>query len=197
MDHFEPIDWRAPIDLDAGRAAIPPGALSKGFLLAGVVKGCERRGKKLDVGKSYIAFKDYPTTEYADVCERAARLLWPDESMREGLRRVGHMAYPDLADTLLGRVVFGVLGKDIKAITRIVDKAYSISGNRGRATVTSLGDTWSTIKLEDVVHVDALQVGAFEGALMACDLDGDVKIKRLGPGAAELHTSWRPRKTAT
>lgn len=194
MDGFTSIDWSAPLDGSAVHAAIPADAFSKGFLLAGIVKGCERRGKKLDVGKSYVAFKDYPTAEYAEICERAARLLWPEESPREGLRRVGHMAYPDLAGTLIGRVVFGVLGKDIRAITRIVDKAYSISGTRGKATVLQLGDDSSVVRLEEAfVYVDCLQIGAFEGALMACDLDGEIKLKRLGPASADLYTRWWPK----
>jgi uncharacterized protein (TIGR02265 family) len=191
---FAVIDWKAPLDLAASRAALPAGgAVIKGMFIDGVLRGCARRGHDLKWPKKFVAFKEYDVRDYLDVCEAAAGALFAKHSMREGLRRVGHMAYPDLVDSLIGRVIFGVLGRDVRSISKLVSKAYEIAGKPGRATLLELHDDATVVRLEDIhTYIDTLQVGAFEGVLQACALDGEVRIKRLSPSSAEFWTCWWP-----
>jgi uncharacterized protein (TIGR02265 family) len=191
---FEVIDWNAPLDLVAARARLPAGgAVIKGMFIDGVLRGCARRGHDLKWPKRFVAFRDYDVAEYLDVCEAAARTLYPTQSTREGLRRVGHMAYPDLVDSLIGRVIFGVLGKDVKSISKLVSKAYEIAGKPGRAALLELHDDASVVRLDDIhTYLDTLQVGAFEGVLQACGLDGEVRIKWHSPSSCEFWTCWWP-----
>ena len=51
-------------------------------------------------------------TEHLEALVKTAELLHPDADLREGLRRVGQTAYPTFVQTMLGRVLFGVLGSD-------------------------------------------------------------------------------------
>lgn len=191
---FDVPDFHRPLDLDAELAAVSAASTTKGFMLDSIVSDLrERKLAPADVG-SFIGFKDYPTRDYMRLAVQAAGLMWPDLPLREGIRRVGQRAYPQMVSTLIGRVVFGVLGKEIGAITRMVHKAYAISGSHSRATLHGQTPTSSHIRLDDVAFPDCLQVGAFEGVLVVCGLEGEVRVKRLGPAAVELSTQWWPRR---
>ena len=75
---------------------------------------------------------------------------------------------------------------------RGVRKSYNL-GLPTEAEVLHVDEKGSVLRLANVVLLDSYQVGAIEGVLAACDLDGVVKVRRLGPGAGEMHTSfWRP-----
>lgn len=184
----------APIDLDAIKRALPKDGAIKGMFAQGLVDKMKGLGLAPAVRSSWVGFKDYPLDEYLDFLLDAAAKIHPGTPPREAVRRLGHDAYLTLAKSLAGRVVFGVLGKDIHAISRIVPKAYQIAGKVSRATMIELGESSSLVRLEDVTLVDCYQVGAFEGVLDVCGMEGEVYVKLLSPCSAELFTTWRPKQ---
>ena len=177
----------------AEKAALAPGSAIKGMFAQGICGMLQERGLTPAVRASWIGFKEYPLGEYVDFLLDAGAKLHPDAPPREGLRRLGRTAYDSMASSLAGRVVFGVLGKDIVAITRIVSKAYELAGRGSRATLLAQSPRHSHVRLENVAFADCYQVGAFEGVLDACGQEGEVRVRQLDAATWELFTTWAPK----
>jgi len=189
---FASPDFSRPLDVEAGVSQLPIGSSIKGMYLQSVVDLCVSTGRPLPPRPVYTAFKDYPLVDHIRLLVEAARLVHPDVPLREGLRRIGRSTYDVMAATLIGRVVFGVLGKDIARVTRLVAKAYEISGRGMTATLVDAGEDWSQVRLEGhTCLVDSYHVGAFEGVLRACDIEGEVRLHEVSPTTTDLFTVWK------
>jgi uncharacterized protein (TIGR02265 family) len=190
---FAPPDLAAPLDVDAAKAALAPGAAIKGMFAQALCDELKKKGFTPAVRASWVGFKDYPLPEYFDFLVDAAGKIHPNTPVRAALRTMGRSAYATMASSLAGRVVFGVLGRDIQAITRIVSKAYELAGRGSRATLLGASASHSHVRLEDVAFADCYQVGCFEGVLDACGQQGEVRVKLLSATSAELFTTWGPK----
>src|SRR5262245_17235810 len=128
---FVPADDHGPLDLDYRIAHVPAHAVVKGMFIRRLVDDAAKHGHTLAVKERLIAFKDYPVPVYLNALVEAARVLHPSEPPRRALRLLGHGVYPQLVDSMIGKVVFGVLGRDIHSILRVASKAYEIASNLG------------------------------------------------------------------
>ncbi len=118
---FKSPDMKRPVDVVAQQQLVMPGAMVKGMQLQALLDECKRKGRPLERRK-YQSFLDYPGEEL--VLAQAAALVWPDEPAREGLRRLGRVVYPTLKSSLIGRVVFGAVGADVRLLWPLVSKGY-------------------------------------------------------------------------
>jgi uncharacterized protein (TIGR02265 family) len=183
-------DLAAPIDVAAQKRLVQPGATVKGMQLAAIVAEAKRRGVTLE-GRRYVAFRDYPGEELLELLALAAARVWPDAPPREALRRIGRVAYPTLKASLVGRVVFGALGRDIEAVWRLVSKGYELSNNTGRATLLELTRSEAFVRLEGMYSwVDAWHVGILEGAVEIYGLDPQVLVDVKSPTSADFWVRW-------
>lgn len=182
-------DFNVPLDVDA---VVAPDGFSKGMFLQNVVEQCVAAGRPIPFGP-YVAFKDYPAAEHLRLLGTAARTLFPDVSAREGLRRLGQHSYDALSSTFIGKVVFGVLGNNVRAISKLASKGYEISArNILNATVLDGGDDYSLIALEGHTPlVDSYHYGAFEGVLRFCEVQGSVYCKTINDHRVEMFTTWK------
>lgn len=181
---------KGPLDVDAYVRLVQPGATVKGMQFQGLLDECALHGRAIP-GRRYVGFRDYPGEELVELLAMCAERLYPDEPPREGLRRLGRIAYPTLKKSLLGKIVFGALGTDIRALLTLVTKAYQLSGNTGHASVLEVGDGEAIIHLEGIyTFIDAWHVGIIEGAVTTYAKDPIVKIKRLSPTAADFWVRW-------
>lgn len=189
---FAPPDFDAPIDIEAHIEATPEEGTLKGMYFEHLRKMMADEGLILPGPRSYLSFRDYSLRDYLRLSAVAAKHLHPDASMREGLRRVGHSSYRVLSSSLVGKVAFGVLGRDLQRITKLVSKAYALSVSPGRATPLDIGDNHSIVRLDDVyTFADCMQVGSFEGVFEMLGYEGDVQIKSISMSSCELYSRWK------
>jgi uncharacterized protein (TIGR02265 family) len=187
---FGPPDDETPLTDDP--TSIPAGATVKGFFFQRAIEELDKRGKTYDGPRRYTVFKDYPLGDYRELLLTAATQLYPSMKPRGALRRLGRLAYPTLAQTMIGRVIFGVLGNDLSSVMKAAAKGYKVSIHPGSATVIDVGDRHAHVRLEEIhVFVDCYQVGVFEGAIEACGRRGEVAV---GPArdasSIELFCAW-------
>jgi uncharacterized protein (TIGR02265 family) len=192
---FAKPDFNAPIDVEAQKQLVPPGATAKGMQLQALVDECKRRGAPI-AGRRYTAFRDYPGAELIDLLVLAAERAWPTFPRREGMRRLGRVAYPTFRSSIVGRVLLGsILGpEDIPGAWPLLAKAYSISGSVGGATVIETGDKEALVRMEGIYSfVDCWHVGIFEGLVDAFDRIPEIFLKVTSPTSADFWIRWRTK----
>jgi uncharacterized protein (TIGR02265 family) len=189
------VNFRTPnmmgaLDLAALEADVPPEAMTRGMFFADVAEALKKRGLPAPA-KSYNSFGYYPQREFIMYAGNAARTIFPEETPREALRRLGQLAYPTFKETMIGKVMFGVLGSDLGSIMKLVPKGYAAVLSHGRAEYIEGSATHCHIRLTDIyTFLDSYQVGVFEGAIIACNRQGDVKLRLDSPTCGEFWVEW-------
>jgi uncharacterized protein (TIGR02265 family) len=190
-DTFVEPDWKAPVDVAAAVNAAPTNETVKGYLLQAVLEEAKKAGKAWPGRAKYVGFKDYSIREHVETIAMGARVIYPELPIREGLRRLGRRAYPALLESLVGKVVFGALGRDLESALKIVSRGYQISATKGSAQLLDVGSNHALIKIWDIwTWPDAYHVGIFEGALTIYDKVGRIRVRLVQPTEAELQINW-------
>lgn len=190
---FSVPDFTRPIDLAAQKRLIQPGATVKGMQLQALVDECKKRGVAIGTRK-YTSFREYPGEELLDLLVATAEGVWPGIPTREALRRVGRLAYPTLYNSLVGKVIFGALARDVKGIWGVVSKGYELSGSTGTATLLEVSEEEAIVRLDGMYSfIDSWHVGIFEGAIEVYDADSEVYLKMNTPMSADFQVRWKMR----
>lgn len=183
------------IDTAAYLERVPPDAYCKGMFFHDVlaqVRRMDPEAARRIARRRYIPFKDYPLREHMEMTDAAVRILYPGVPTREGMRRLGWLAFPTFVESMIGRVVFGVLGRDLDRIVQVGPKAFEVSLTRGRATAERLGDRHWRYELTDVFgYLDAYYVGVIEGPIRYHDFVPDVRVRlrTLSDGTVDIRWS--------
>ncbi len=155
-----------------------------------LVDECTKHGVALGT-KKYTAFREYPGEELLDLLVATAQGVWPNLPIKEALRRVGKIAFPTLFNSLIGKVVFGALSRDVTSIWKVLPKGYSVSSNVGSAQLLELHPTEVLVRMEGIyAFVDSWHVGMFEGAIELYGSTPDIFIKVMSANSADFHITW-------
>lgn len=194
LEGFREPDMWAPLGLEERLQGLPSAATVKGMFLSNIADLVEQRSGARPGRKRYIAFSNYPLREMVELLPKAAELAYPGLPAREGMRRLGRLAYPTFASSTVGRVVMSIAGEDPRSALHVAPKAYRLIGNTGTAHVVDTGDSDAMLELRGVWGwPDAYNVGVHEGALDALGVDGEVLVRVHSLCDADLLVRWRPR----
>jgi uncharacterized protein (TIGR02265 family) len=184
-------DWDATLDAEQEIEAIPHDALVRGMFLLAVANEAKRQlGSSIKTRDHYLPLEFYPLREHATLLVETARAVFPDLSLRVGLRKLGRGAPLAFVSSPVGRAVLGSV-EGVNDTVRAAAQGYELSLRPGRANVTEVGPKRLIVALQDVYYfLDCHHVGAFEGALRRAGVRGRVGFRALGPQAAELLLEW-------
>jgi uncharacterized protein (TIGR02265 family) len=190
MRFIEP-PWAEPLDAEAEIAAIPASAQVRGMLTAPMVADLKKRGWKRPLPRErYVSFNLYPLREHARLLVDTCRELFPDRSLREGLRKLGRAAPTAFGSSTLGKVTLGV-AEGVHDIVAAFAKAYELNLQPGRATIVETGPRRMIVSIEDLYYfLDSHHVGSFEGAMKRAGVKGRVLIAPRGRASADLLLQW-------
>ena len=195
LQGFRSPDWGAPLNLDDRLAHVPEGATVKGLLLQSACK--QASAAKLEpLGRgSYTPFRDYPIREYMTVLYTGASKIHAGVDIREGLRRLGRPVFGNLAKSLIGRVIYGSLGRDANGAEQAlhkIAKGYAVATNHGAhaklehfeygRAVVHLSNVWS--------FPDAYHVGILEGAFEHYGYPVESRINIVSPSEVRILLEW-------
>ncbi len=185
---FSVPDMTAPLDVAAHRALAAPPCSVKGMFFQALF---EALPTGMPEGKRYVSFRAYPMLEYMDLLLDAAKTLHPRRPIREGLRRVGHLGYPTFANSLIGRVIMGVLGNDLDAIVGRAPRAYAVSIEPGRVTSQRVAEQhWRMAFTKVPNFIDCYQLGVVEGAILHCGARPRIEVCTQAIDSAVLDVRW-------
>jgi len=192
-DGFLLPDFSGDLQLAERLEQMPPRGRIKGMFLKGIVDRAASAGARMEQ-KRYVAFKDYPASEYLELLAAGAKAMHPTLPPLEGLRRLGHTVYATFLSSTIGRVTMAVAGREMRTAVSMIPRAYSLAGNLAKVDILSLTDNSACIGLHSVWDwPGAYQVGIMEGGFNAFEVDGEVRIKILGLCEAEMQLDWRAR----
>jgi uncharacterized protein (TIGR02265 family) len=197
QDEFSAPDFTGPLDLPAHLAATPVDESCKGFFFTGVVDLVRklrpgRDDELLDgvVGRRWVAFRDYPLRDNLRLLSNAVGILYPRLAGRDAMRRMGWLAHPFFAESIVGKVVYGLLGSDPDALIASGPRAYELSLRYGRMYVQRCGPRHWRARLEHVAFFDTYHVGVVEGALRMRAVVPRVLLRIESRTCGELDITW-------
>jgi uncharacterized protein (TIGR02265 family) len=185
-------DDAAPFDPLPNILAVPSDHGIRGLYFNSMIDEANIKGVAISADRSYIDFKYYPVREQLELMIDVAQRFHPGSSLRGAVRRIGRTVYPVFAASLVGRVMFGVLGNDLARIMKIASKGYECSLSHAHASVVACNPHSARVRLENnYAFIDAYQVGVFEGALEACNREGEVYVRQDSVSEGEIFVRWR------
>lgn len=170
----------------------PETATVKGMFLSSFLDSLDRGGFPRPTTARFVSFKDYPLRQFMQLMLAAISTAWPTLPPSAGLRRLGQSAYPTLAESVVGRVLFSVAGRNFGTALQLTEKAYKLSLNPGTARLANLTEKSAVLEMRDIWNfADSYQVGVMEGAMVAYRVKGEVRAQKLPrPCDVNLHLRW-------
>ena len=122
-DGFSAPDFQSDLDTAAFLASIPNSATCKGLIGESLVDTLIAARLPAATTVQFKTFRDYPMRDIIDLKFATARALCPDMPLRHGLALVGRQLFPNFMSSLLGRMMYGVFGKNLSAVLCLANKS--------------------------------------------------------------------------
>ena len=199
MDHpyeFRKPDFTGEVDPDLYLRATPEDATCKGLyfhsMLDMMAKLPKDRVADIVVERPrYLPFLDYPLREHMRLSFALVPRLFPGKPTRQAFREMGWKAFPDFSATMLGRVVFGVLGDDLQRAFESGPRAIAQSIKPGLAVINTLGERHMRMEYYDIFGIlDPYYIGVVEGMVRHYGFEPDVRIHTMDIANAVLDVKW-------
>jgi uncharacterized protein (TIGR02265 family) len=183
--------WTAPLDTASAIQALPANTTLSGMFFVAVVAAAHAANVTLPSAQArYLPFRFYPLRDFARLLVEAAPALYPDEPIRQALRKMGRVAPDNLLASTVGKVVLGP-AQGIHAILATISQTYPINLRPSHAELLESGEHFAVVRLTDVHYfLDCHHVGILEGVLRYAGQRGSVRIRPMGPGAMDYLCTW-------
>jgi uncharacterized protein (TIGR02265 family) len=191
VDGFVEPPWDAPLDLDAELRRVPETAKQKGMFLIPMVLEAKKLGHSLPSARErYVPFQDYPLREHVQLLVESARVLFPQQSLRQALRRLGRAAHKVFVESTVGKVVWAGVTDAPSALDAIL-KGYTISVPGCATRVVERGPNHARVRMERIYYfLDCHHVGCIEGAVRATGAEPKVRIKMDSATSGDFLCEW-------
>ena len=187
---FATPDLTRAFDVEAYLALVPHGATVKGMFWNDLQRVAAGAG--INFTGHYATFNDYPLVDYMRSVARLARIVSPSAPILEGIRLIGKRAFVTLSQSLTGRVLFAIAGRDLLATLALASDAYRRCLSPGEAQLREMGAGRAVVELRSVWNFpQAYQVGVFEKAIEHFGHVGTVRMRLLSPCDADYLLEWR------
>jgi uncharacterized protein (TIGR02265 family) len=194
---FRQPETDTPFNVDAALAALPKQATIRGMFFHNVTEQVPeaRRAEVLfDAGLPEAKFRglvSYPYADFIRLIASAAPHVHPRVPLREAITRVGESFYEVLADSLAGRVIFGVLGRDAERIFGVAAHGWKLSLNFGEVESAKHSPSHFRITFENCpALLDTSNYGVIRGALRFCGVKGRVLLAQENAGTGAYDVTW-------
>lgn len=195
---FRAPDFTADLDVEGAIARCLPEATAKGMFLSACVelgrRAAPTRAEEIFTGVSarrWAPFLDYSLRDEMRLLVNSTRLRWPSEPVRERLRRMGWTAYPTFSESMAGRVILGMVSKDIASKFGLISKAFALSVSHLRISPRRIDDRhWQMDYEQTYCFLDSYHVGIIEGFVRAHGLVPDVKVRMKTEDSGTFDVRW-------
>jgi len=183
--------WASALDETSCIRAIPADATMTGMFLESAVALARERGHEIRAPRArYVAFQRYPLKEHCQILVLVARALYPNVTLREGLRKLGRGAPHVLLQSTLGRVVLGSVEGPI-ATLEAMGRSYALHMRPANLAIERAGDKAAIIRMSEIHNfLDSHNVGVFEGVMKLAKVDATIRIRAYSRTSADFLCEW-------
>lgn len=132
-------------------------------------------------GGRYLAFKDYPQSDYTRLIAAAAARAYPRLPPREAIRRVARDDIRVFSKSTLGKVVLSVVGDARKALMTMASVYKKMASGDWKIRATELSARDVRIEFVDLHGMWEYQLGQIEGVVTHYGAGCTVTVEELGP----------------
>jgi uncharacterized protein (TIGR02265 family) len=190
---------RGDLDLEGLLRLVPPNHLIKGAFIGSNAAiaapdwaALEDRLIAPPRGGKYLAFSDYPLTDYLRVTDAAARRKFPKIATREAHRLLSRNTFDVFAQTTLGRVTMTMITTPAGAFLKYQD-IYNKMVTGSRVVVTPKTATSIDFEFIDYFSTQEAIYGVLEGVVLAYRLVPRVVLLGKGKGHYLATVDWNAR----
>lgn len=182
-------------DLDEHVGHARSGATIRGIFFRELLGDARQRAAVLAFAglrpRTYLALDEYPLADWVRLVLAAARVLHPDVTWSEGLRRVGHGAVPSFMTTRVGAMIFELLAPDLETLLLQAPKIYGIVTSAGPVSVERLGRHHVQLFYEGFPGmIEHHHVGVVEGLLRYVKQPARIEVDLWGFGSGVIDVCW-------
>lgn len=184
-------DWSAPLDVEAVLASSNDAPPVAGFHFRPILDKVREMGLTLPNVQHVVPFRRYPRPVFIRFLIDAAQVLWPDASLRLGLRRLGQLGFQAILQTTVGQALLEATGRTLQGIYRQAPMAFAFS-RQGRHDVVllALGDRFAHFEFSNMTLVDTYYVGVLESPMLELSVPGRVWVQEIRPDVVEFLCEW-------
>jgi hypothetical protein len=142
--------------------------------------------------KRLAAFSDFPLELMTLQFHDAACAAMPQEPPAQAMRLFSRLIYQQVLDTMLGRVIFAALGRDMMSIYRHGPRAFELFEKEGtRVKFTQLGGGHFRYDFAPSYSpIEINQVGIIEGIALFCGVKTEIYVKRRDLYYGSIECKW-------
>ncbi len=187
---FRAFNPREAIDVRAFFEALPREAQIRG-LFFDVIETTYARAGKASPALPALPFQLYDRRRYLELMLQAVEECFPDHSNAAGLFEIGKLVYPEFANTMIGRAIFSVAGRDFLRMVQLASRAYAVANNRGTVKLIEVREGLVHASFDDVWDFPAHSLGIWCGAMQVSGLTPRFIEYRVGSlSYHEIRLSW-------
>lgn len=181
---------RGTVDVEQQAAAVPPSHVVKGMFFANLARilgpeGFEQLVPTLSVPPTrgrYLAFKDYPQSDYVRLSCAAAAHRFPGVDLREGMRRLAREDFDTFTSSTLGRVIMAVVRDPRTALLRCPSVYEKVAPGDWTIEAHDLEPGTTRIEFQRYPTDWAYTLGQLEGVVLHYEVDPETTVTELGDG---------------
>jgi uncharacterized protein (TIGR02265 family) len=167
----------------------------KGMYVNGIVQALQEHGVNYRPAERIQPFRDYPLRGYMEFLLDSAVTLYPNTTVHDALFRLGQLAIPTFAKSIVGKVIMSTAGRSWELSLKYVSKGYEISLKPGKATVAEMGNGKALVQLRQVWNYgESYQVGVVDGVMTSCGLVGKITPHIISMCDVDLRIEWQPER---
>lgn len=158
-----------------------------GMYLVGLRQLLKSRAITREELQSAQPFRYYPLQLFMRELLAAATLIYPESPLSDSLRRLGRLVCPTFAESIGGKVMMGVVGRNLELGLSVLTRGYHLSLRPGSAAVLKQSPGQWRVELRQIWNFgDTYQVGVVQGLMDWCRVRGEIVPRVLSPCDTDL-----------
>lgn len=134
----------------------------------------------------YVAFRDYPQSDYLRISVAVAQHRFPGVGTREGLRQLSRRDFDVFAASRFGKVLLSLVRDARGALMKFPVVYDKVAGGDYQMSAKELDPHTVRVEFARYPHTWAFQVGQLEATVLHYGTEPEILVRELSPEHVQL-----------